>query len=34
MVANGTNINLDTIVSVPMKIGKVTFIADVYVLKV
>ena len=34
MVANGSNINLDTIVSVPMKIGKVTFIADLYVLKV
>ena len=34
MVANGSNINLDTIVSVPVKIGKVTFIADLYVLKV
>ena len=34
MVANGSNINLDTIVSVPVKIGKVTFIADLYVLKI
>ena len=34
MVANGSNINLDTIVYVPMKIGKVTFSADLYVLKV
>ena len=34
VVANGSNINLDTIVSVPVKIGKVTFIADLYVLKV
>ena len=30
MVANGSNINFDTIVSVPVKIGKVTFIADIY----
>ena len=34
MVANGPNINLETVVSVPMKIDKVTFIADLYVLKV
>ena len=33
MVANGSNINSDTIVFVPVKIGKVTFIADLYVLK-
>ena len=31
---DGININLDTIVSVFMKIGKVTFIANLYVLKV
>ena len=34
MVSNGSNINLDTIVSVPVKIGKVTFIPDFYMLKV
>ena len=34
MVANGSNIHLDTIVSVPMKIGKVTFMADLYGFKV
>ena len=34
MVANDSNINLETIVSVLMKIDKVTFIADLYVLKV
>ena len=33
-VANGSNKHLDTIVSVPVKIGNVTFIADLYMLKV
>ena len=33
VVANGSNINLDTIVSVPVKIGKVTFMAELYVLE-
>ena len=33
VVANGSNINLDTIVYVPVKIGKVTFMAELYVLE-
>ena len=33
MVANGSSIDLDTIVSVPVEISKVTFL-DLYVLKV
>ena len=34
VVANGSNINLDTIVSVPAKICKVIFMAELYVLNV
>ena len=33
VVANGSNINLDTMVYVPVKIGKVTFMAELYVLE-
>ena len=33
-LADGTTMNLETIISVPVKIDKITFIADLYVLKV
>ena len=33
-LADGSTMNLETIISVPVKIDKITFIADLYVLKV
>ena len=33
-LADGSTMNLETIISVQVKIGKITFIADLYVLKV
>ena len=33
-LADGSRMNLETIISVPVKIDKITFVADLYVLKV
>ena len=33
-LTDGSTLNLETIVSVPVKIDKITFIADLYILKV